>query len=162
MSYTVVSLFPIAVNPENISDKLQENGFTKENINISKYNIDGDIVDEMEEDEKTKNFWDYLFGDTKWRTAYQKAGIDKNTITVYADSLEDARKAKTIMDEEGALDIKKYHKENVDNEYEISQEEEDRIIAKAKHNVYFLEGSRTYRPNSRGMNKRMDSLGAKD
>ena len=162
MSYTVVSLFPIAVNLEIVSEKLQENGFTKENINISKYNIEGEVVETMEEDEKTKNFWDYLFGDTKWRTAYQKAGIDNNTITVYTDSIEEARKAKAIMDEEGALDIKKYHKDNVDSNYEISQEEEDRIIAKAKHNVYFLTGNRTYRPNSRGMNNRMDSLGAKD
>lgn len=162
MSYTVVSLFPIAVNLEIVSEKLQENGFTKENINISKYNIEGEVVETMEEDEKTKNFWDYLFGDTKWRTAYQKAGIDNNTITVYTNSIEEARKAKAIMDEEGALDIKKYHKDNVDSNYEISQEEEDRIIAKAKHNVYFLTGTRTYRPNSRGMKNRMDSLGAKD
>ncbi len=162
MSYTVVSLFPIAVNPEDVVAKLENNGFAKENVNISKYNIEGDLVDDLEEDEKTKNFWDYLFGDTKWRTAYQKAGIDNNTVTVYTDSIEDARRAKSIMDENGALDIKKYHKENIDSEYEISEEEQDRIIAKARHNVYFLDGNRTYKPNSRGMNKRMDYLGAKD
>ncbi len=162
MSYTVISLFPVAVDPEAVSQKLQNEGFSNENILISKYNIEGDVVDDLQEDEKTTGFWDYLFGDSRWKTAYQKAGVDNNTVTVYADDLESARKARRIMDDSGAIDIQKYHKENIDKGYEISEEEEARIIAKAKHNVYFLDGDRTYTSGSRGKTDRMDSMGSKD
>lgn len=162
MNYTVVSLFPIATNPENVVEKLKKNGFANEDINVSKYNIEGELVENMEEDEKTKNFWDYLFGDTKWRSAYQLAGIDNNTVTVYADDVEVAKKAKKLMDEMGALDIQKFYKEKIDSSHKISDEDHERIIAKARHNVYFLDGNRYYKPNSRGMDKRMDSFGSKD
>jgi len=36
------------------------------------------------------------------------------------------------------------------------------IIAKAKHDVYFLDRERTYSPNSKGMDNTMDDLGSKD
>lgn len=160
--YIVISLIPIAADPETIKKNLISEGFKEEDINISKYNIEGDLVDELEEDDTTKNFWDYLFGDSKWRTAYQKAGIDNNTLTVYTETLDDARKAKSLMDEAGALDIKKYFRENIDASYQDEADDHERIIAKARHNVYFLNGTRSYRPRSRGMNKRMDSLGSKD
>lgn len=160
MSYTVISLFPIAVDPETVVQKLSEKGINEENINIAKYNIDGTLSEV--DTEESKNFWDYLFGDSKWRTAYEKAGIDNNTVTVYADDLETAKVAKQCMDDCGALDIQKYHKENIDNEYQISEEEETRIIAKARHGIYMLDGKRYQRTTSRGKANRMDSMGSKD
>ena len=70
MSYTVISLFPIAIDTDAVKQKLESNGFDGQNILISKYNIEGELMEDMEEDDRTRSFWDYLFGNCRWRTAY--------------------------------------------------------------------------------------------
>lgn len=166
MAYTVVSLFSVGTNTDKLIEHLTENGISSENIHVSKTSIEGERTEEMEEDEQTKNFWDYLFGQTQWRSVYQQAGIDNNSLTVYTDNLEEARRVMTLMDNMGAVDIQKYRKNCEDrtsnSAQDLSEREEARIIAKAKHNVFFLHGNRTYTPNSRGKAHRMDSLGSKD
>lgn len=160
MAYTVISLYPESVDLDQVKKELENKGFDANNINISKYTIDGEVAEDYDEDEKTAGFWDFLFGETLFRNTYKKAATHNNTVTVYAEDLDVARKAKIAMDELGAIDINKYHKDFIDNEYQISDQDEARIIAKARHNVYFLDGTRTYKPNSRGKVHRMDYTGS--
>lgn len=159
MAYTVISLYPESVDLDQVKKELENKGFDSNDINISKYTIEGETAEDYDEDETTAGFWDLLFGGTKYRDTYKKAASHNNTVTIYAENLEVARKAKIAMDELGAIDINKYHKDYIDEEYQISDEDEARIIAKAKHNVYFLDGTRTYKPNSRGKAHRMDYTG---
>ena len=167
MSYTVISVFPETANIERVKSELLEQGFLENDIVISQSRFEeNSSIEDYEEDENTRNFWDYLFAnDTELLDTYSRESVAKTDVIVYADQIEDARKAREITKSLGAIDVTKKtvletgEDEPIDG---ISQEEYDGIIAKARHNIYLLDSERVYRPNSRGMSKRMDSLGSKD
>jgi hypothetical protein len=165
MSYTVVSIFPSTVNVEEVKKELVQKGFNSSDIILSTSKLhEGSPHEDYEEDEKTKSFWDFLFVKRgELLSAYSKESVGKHDVVVYADSLENAQKAKAILNESGAIEV--YKKKPEEEEHEIADMPEDvynGIIAKARHNVYFLDNERVYRPNSRGMDRTMDSLGSKD
>ncbi|MDQ8142972.1 hypothetical protein [Chryseobacterium sp. CFS15] len=166
MAYTVVSVFPENVNTEEIKSELKNNGFLDADIIVSKSRFDQESLNnEYEDDEKTKSFWNHVFvNDNEILAAYSKESVGKINLVVYASNLTDAQNAKKILDQYGALKI--YNKPSVNqNESETAGLPEDvynGIIAKAKHDVYFLDKERVYSPNSNGMGDTMDSLGSKD
>lgn len=90
--------------------------------------------------------------------------MGKINLVVYASNLTDAQNAKKVLDQYRALKI--YNKPSVNqSDSESTGLPEDAyngIIAKAKHNIYFLDKERVYSPNSRGMGDTMDGLGSKD
>ncbi len=163
MAYTVVSVFPQTVDTEEIKKDLKEKGFSEANIIVSKSNVEAGL-NHYQEDEKTKGFFNYVFAhDAEMLDAYRTHSIGKNNIVVYADDLEQARIAKIVLNENGALEVyRKPENQQKDIPDGMTEKEYDGIIAKARHDIYFLDPERTYRPNSRGMEDTMDDLGSKD
>ncbi|UOE37981.1 hypothetical protein [Chryseobacterium oryzae] len=167
MAYTVISLFPQTVNSEEIRTKLNDLGVKDEDIIISKSNVtDEDSANHYEDDEKTKSFWDHLFvNDDELLYAYKTKSVGNVNIVVYADDYEQAQNAKKLLNDNGAIEVYKKREENQVKESDTAGLPEDvynGIIAKARHNVYFLNPNRVYTPNSKGMDRRMDDLGSKD
>lgn len=166
MAYTVISVFPETVNTEEIRSELMNNGFLESDIIVSKSTFDEESsTNEYEDDEKTKSFWNYVFvNDNDILAAYSKGSMGKINLIVYASTLTDAQNAKKVLDRFGALKI--YNKPSFgQKDPEATGLPEDvynGIIAKARHNVYFLDKERVYSPNSRGMGDTMDSQGSKD
>ena len=166
MAYTVISVFPETVNTEEIKSELMNNGFLESDIIVSKSTFDEESsTNEYEDDEKTKSFWNYVFvNDNDILAAYSKGSMGKINLIVYASTLTDAQNAKKVLDRFGALKI--YNKPSFgQKDPEATGLPEDvynGIIAKARHNVYFLDKERVYSPNSRGMGDTMDSQGSKD
>lgn len=166
MAYTVISVFPETVNTEEIKSELKNKGFLDADIIVSKSRFDEESsTNEYEDDEKTKSFWNHVFvNDNEILAAYSKESVGKINLVVYASNLTDAQNAKKVLDQYGALKI--YNKPSVNHgESETAGLPEDvynGIIAKAKHDVYFLDKERVYSPNSKGMGDTMDGLGSKD
>lgn len=166
MAYTVVSVFPVTVDTEEIKRDLKENGFSEANIVVSKSSVESGLsTDHYQEDEQTKGFFEYTFAhDAEMLDAYRKHSIGRNNIVVYADNAEEAASAKSILNRNGALEV---FKKPLDNQKDIpegmTEQEYDGIIAKARHNIYFLGSERVYHSNEvRGMDDDMDSMGSKD
>lgn len=166
MAYTVISVFPETVNTEEIKSELKNKGFLDADIIVSKSRFDEESsTNEYEDDEKTKSFWNHVFvNDNEILAAYSKESVGKINLVVYASNLTDAQNAKKVLDQYGALKI--YNKPSVnqsDSEStDLPEDVYNGIIAKAKHNIYFLDKERVYSPNSRGMGDTMDSQGSKD
>ncbi|WP_265426575.1 hypothetical protein [Chryseobacterium sp. YIM B08800] len=166
MAYTVISVFPETVDTEEIKSELKNKGFLDADIIVSKSRFDEESsTNEYEDDEKTKSFWNHVFvNDNEILAAYSKESVGKINLVVYASNLTDAQNAKKVLDQYGALKI--YNKPSVNQtDSETAGLPEDvynGIIAKAKHDVYFLDKERVYSPNSKGMGDTMDGLGSKD
>lgn len=167
MAYTVISVFPAGVNTEEIKTELKNQGFNEADIIVSTSKLDADSsVDNYQDDEKTKSFWDHVFvNDNEILTAYSKESIGKINLVVYTSNLTEAQNAKKVLDQFGALKI--YNKPSVnqsDSEETAGLPEDvyNGIIAKAKHDVYFLENERVSTTTTKGMGDTMDGLGSKD
>lgn len=166
MAYTVVSVFPTTVDTEEIIKDLRENGFDEANIIVSKSNVeDGLSTDHYQEDEQTKGFFEYTFAhDAEMLDAYRRHSIGKNNVVVYTSDLEQATSAKSILNRNGALEVyRKTTEDKTDIPEGMTEEEYNGIIAKAKHNIYFLGSERVYHNNVvKGMDDAMDDLGSKE
>ncbi|MCQ9634563.1 MULTISPECIES: hypothetical protein [unclassified Chryseobacterium] len=166
MAYTVVSVFPVTVDTEEIKKNLKEKGFDEANIIVSKSKVESGLsADHYQEDEQTKGFFEYVFAhDAEMLEAYRKHSIGRSNVIVYADDLQQAKVAKTVLNENGALEVYRKPSEARDTIPEgMSEEEYNGIIAKARHNIYFLGSERVYHSNEvKGMEDEMDSLGSKD
>ncbi|ANF50879.1 hypothetical protein A0O34_10275 [Chryseobacterium glaciei] len=163
MAYTVISVFPATVNTEEIKKDLRDQGFDDANVIVSTSKLENESSHhDYQEDVKTRSFWDYVFAqDVELLDAYSKHSVGKNNVVVYADNLEEAHKAKAILNAKGAVEVHENEPESQAPEG-MAQEKYNGIIAKAKHDVYFLDPERIYRPSSRGMDDTMDDLGSKD
>lgn len=174
MSYTIVGMFATNEDADNASEKLHHSGFQKEDFQVSRFSVTGDAENStdnyhFEEDEKTTGFWNWLFGeDEEEKKKYSFAGTKSNLVTVYANDIESAEKAREIMNDQGAINVDKLSKtryRGVESETEsadISSEERSRIIAKAKNNLYLTDDTRYYRTRNEGMESDMDSQGIRD
>jgi hypothetical protein len=166
MAYTVVSVFPVTVDTEEIKKNLKEKGFDEADIIISKSRVESGLsVDHYQEDEQTKGFFNYVFAhDAEMLDAYRKYSIGRSTVIVYANDLERAKDAKAVLNENGALEVYRRPSETRENIPEgMTEQEYNGIIAKARHNIYFLGSERVYHSNEvKGMDDEMDSLGSKD
>ena len=171
MAYTVVGMFPTNNDADNAADQLDRSGFAKEDYSVSKYSTTG-VYDKnssnyhFEEDEKTGGFWNWLFGeDEQEKNKYSYAGTKSNLVTVYADDLDRAEKARDIMNDQGAINVNEFTKdryktdENTTKSSNISEQQRARIISKAKNNLYFTEEQRFYNVKDEGMENDMDSQG---
>lgn len=169
MAYTVISVFPETANAEEIKKDLTNQGFNEADIIVSKSKLENESSDSLyEEDEKTKSFWDYMFAnENELLSAYSEHSVGKSNIIVYAQTIEDAQKAKSILNQNGAINVKRKDSDNLSTERGsntagLPEDVYNGIIAKARHNLYFLDSERTYRSNTKGMEDTMDDLGSKD
>lgn len=166
MAYTVISVFPSTVDTELIKTELHKNGFGAEDVIVSTSKFDQDSsAENYREDEKTQSFWNHVFAsDNEILSAYSQESVGKINVVVYASDITEAQNAKKILDQYGALKIYNKPSFNEGNPETAGLPEDvyNGIIAKAKHDVYFLDPQRTYTPNSDGMGDTMDGLGSKD
>lgn len=166
MAYTVISVFPSTVDTAEIKSDLRNNGFDEADIIVSTSKFDDDSTEmDYQEDEKTKSFWDHIFvNDNEILAAYSQQSVGKINLVVYASTLVEAQNAKKVLDQHGALKIYNKPSFNEANSETAGLPEDvyNGIIAKAKHDVYFLDKERVYSPNSKGMGDTMDGLGSKD
>jgi hypothetical protein len=166
MAYTVVSVFPATVNTEEITSELKNQGFSEADIIVSKSKIeDESAVGDYKDDEKTRSFWDHMFvSDNELLDAYSRESVGKINVVVYTSNITEAQTAKKIMDQHGALKV--YNKPSFSEEKSdtagLPEDVYNGIIAKARHNLYFLDSERTSDQTSRGMSDTMDDLGSKD
>ena len=165
MSYTVFGIFPNQEEYNEVITKLENAGFYDYTITQSEKKT-LETVDHT----KNKGFWNWLFDDSSVdQDRYEYASINSATVTVYVDNEDDANVVKSILDENGAIDIEEKTRDYISgkytdthHEYPISEHKRARIIAKAKNNLYFTgERSASYKPE-KGMSDEMDSLGNKD
>ncbi|MGV8915891.1 MAG: hypothetical protein ACOH1X_10640 [Kaistella sp.] len=164
MSYTIVGMFPTNEAADKASNKLDSAGFTKDDYKVSRNTTTGDFQkksnQDFVEDEKTGDFWNWLFGDDEdEKERYSYAGSKSNLVTVYADNLDRAEKARDIMNDQGAINVSDFTKDKYTTENELSAKERARIIAKAKNNLYFTHEDRIETVQNKGMDSDMDSQG---
>ena len=179
MSYTIIGMFPKHEQAENVTEKLKTEGFTSEDIHISKFSRKGAVAESdysaddhphfnFNEEEKTSGFWNWLFGDEEHsKKKYSYAATKNNVVTVFADTKENAEKAKSILNEEGAINVHNETKNYIANQelishsnYEIDAQEQAKILNKAKNNLYFTAERRYEIQNHDiGMHDDMDSQG---
>lgn len=173
MSYTVVGMFPSNDDAARASEKLDNNGFAKEDYSVSNYKrneeIDNDLNYDYEEDANTTSFWDSLFGDNdEDRRRYSYAGTKSNVVTVYTDDSSRAEEARDIMNDMGAINVNDYTKDyypqseefiNEVSDSDVSSANRARILNKARSGAY-LDADRSYNFRRRdGINDTMDSRG---
>lgn len=173
MAYTVIGMFPNFEDAEKASNRLDDNGFEKNDYSVSRYNrtteVDRDIDYDYDEDENTTGFWSWLFGeDEDNRKRYSYAGTRSNMVTVYTDDVDRAIKARDIMNDMGAINVndftKDYHSEaeefTAPASNTISESERARIINKARNDAYMPQSERSYGFRRRtGIQDTMDSTG---
>ena len=166
MAYTVVSVFPSTVNTEEITSGLKNQGFNEADIIVSRSKVDDESAGiDYKDDEKTKSFWDHVFvSDNELLDAYSRESVGKINVVVYTSTIAEAQDAKKILDDHGALKI--YNQPSFKDEQSdtagLPEDVYNGIIAKARHNLYFLDSERTSGENTRGMTDTMDDLGSKD
>ena len=174
MAYTIVGMFPNNEDLDKVTTQLDRAGFPKEDYNVSRYSTTGTYDKtssnyQFTEDEKTSQFWNWLFEDSEEdKNKYSYAGTKCNLITAYTNDMDHAEKARKIMDAEGAININEFtnerypHKETTSNKNELTEAQRSRIISKAKNNLYFTDENRFYDATSDGMESDMDSQGSRN
>ncbi|WP_226064496.1 hypothetical protein [Kaistella polysaccharea] len=174
MSYTVVGMFPTNEDADKAANQLDHSGFSKDDYKVSRYSTTGDYDKtsanyQFDEDEKTSGFWNWLFGDDEdEKNKYSYAGTKSNLVTVYADDMSQAEKARDIMNAEGAINVNDFTKDRYEGTHkttkstDLSEEKRARIISKAKNNLYFTNEERFYNVKDNGMENDMDSQGSEN
>ncbi|WP_294243533.1 hypothetical protein [uncultured Chryseobacterium sp.] len=170
MAYTVVSVFPSTADTEGIKNDLKNFGFNESDILISKAQTSNELAGEAHETHtRDQSFWDFIFAnDIEALDAYRNESTGNTNIVVYADTFEEAQRAKMILNEKGAIQVQRKEGETHNHQQQdtppegMSEDVYNGIIAKARHNVYFLGSDRQDTGNHRGMEDEMDSQGSKD
>lgn len=123
MNYTVVGFFNEKDEAQKALRKLTDDGFAKNQVDLSPFKTQGEYKEkdyDYDEEKNTSGFWDWLFGDDDDdRERYSRMGSRTNVVTVYAADKNGAKKAASILDDCGALDVddndKNYRNPNNDN-----------------------------------------------
>src|SRR5215218_2439816 len=119
MEQTVVGLFNDRSEAQDAMRELMEEGFIKENIDLSNRGTTSGMDDDTDSDsysdsntgegigDRIANFFNSLFGDDETTARnYTYAANDADAIlTVHADSQERAELARDILDRNGAIDV---------------------------------------------------------
>lgn len=112
MTHTVVGLFDEKSDAQSAMNELVEQGFVKENIDLSNKSA-GDDYDSSADagagiGDKIANFFNSLFSDEETAQNYTNAaGNAEAILTVQVDSDERAATAQEILDRNGAIDAGK-------------------------------------------------------
>lgn len=168
MAYTVISVFPATADTEEIKSELKNQGFNEADIIVSKSKFeDESSISDYQDDEKTKGFWDHVFvSDNEMLDAYSRESVGKINVVVYAADIDAAQRANTALNNKGAIEVQRRQAEDQQNTEastsDLPTDVYNGIIAKAKHDIYFLEGERVYRSGNKGIEDTMDNQGSKD
>lgn len=116
MSQTVVGIFDSSTEAQNAVQRLSENGFTIDQVDLT-YNS-GSVLenegstetvhrdqDENGFGERVSRFFKSLFDDDSESDRYSRVASNAAIVTVIADSSDKALRAAQIMDDCGAIDV---------------------------------------------------------
>lgn len=110
MAHTVVGIFDTASEAQNAVEELVENGFDRQNIDIT-YSKAQDGSTEWNEDENTgfsdsiSNFFKSLFNGKDEAYKYTEVAKRSSVVTVYTSTEDQAEDVADILDDCGALDV---------------------------------------------------------
>ena len=102
MSQTVVGIFDKVMDAEKSMDRLLNEGFTREQVDIADHT---NRKDHDDDDDSIGGFFSSLFGDsddTRHHTDAAKSGV---VVTVHAQSAEQAERAADILDDHGTVNV---------------------------------------------------------
>lgn len=109
MAHTVIGFFENIQNAHKAAEKLESNGFSRNNIDVSNQTDDQNLHREDNKNvqgDSISRFFSSLFGDNDEARYYSEVSRHSQSIvTVHAQSNEEAQKASHILDEYGAVDI---------------------------------------------------------
>lgn len=112
MSHVVIGFFDSGSEAKEAMDKLVEDGYARENMDISsRSNRTGSVTaGEDNQPEKKESgltrFFKTLFGSDDDAEKYSNVALETGTVvTVYTFSVEEAARAADILDENGAVDV---------------------------------------------------------
>ena len=113
MAYTVIGMFENTANANTAKQQLISGGFTDNQVDLSPFNGTADDINtsysSYQEDEHTTGFWNWLFGDDQTtRKQYSAVATRTHVLTVHAANKEDALRATTILDNNGAIELNDY------------------------------------------------------
>ena len=106
---TVIGVFDTKKQAQAAKDALTSSNFKSSNIDISQFGQNGTVGDRYtSEKDNVGGFFSNLFGtDEKTSKRYSSVASRGTVVTVYTDSMADAKKAAAILDQYGAIDFDK-------------------------------------------------------
>ena len=132
MGKTVVAIFNSLDEAETAADDLFDNGFLKENIDVSS----GEKHEEDEEGESgITRFFKNLFGTNDEKTKrYSRVAKKGYVVAVHTHSEEEALEACEILDDNGAIDVNDHYRKHLaplynDEEFEKNLDTDDETEA---------------------------------
>lgn len=130
MNKTVVAIFNSRNEAETAADDLFDNGFLKENIDVSS----GEKYEEDDEGESgITRFFKILFGTNDEKTErYSRVAKKGYVVAVHTHSEEEALEACEILDDNGAIDVNDHYRKHfmpLRNEPKIDNEETQHELA---------------------------------
>jgi len=113
MSQTVIALFNNSSDAQNAAERLMNNGFSRDNFDISLNTVNTQAATMESGNYKDTNesgvgrFFRSLFGDDNYEAdKYTRVAERGNSVvTVYAATTEEAQRAANILDSSGAIDV---------------------------------------------------------
>lgn len=129
MEKTVVAIFNSMDEAEIAADDLFDNGFLKENIDVSS----GEKYEEDEEGESgITRFFKNLFGTNDEKTKrYSRVARKGYVVAVHTHSEEESLEACEILDDNGAIDVNDHYRKHLaqlyNDEFEKNEETEEEI-----------------------------------
>jgi stress response protein YsnF len=114
MSQTVIALFDKSSNAQNAAERLMNNGFSHDNIDISLSTANTEAATSTESgnykdtnESGVGRFFRSLFGEdndeaVKYTTVAERGN---SVVTVYAATTEEAQRAADVLDSSGAIDV---------------------------------------------------------
>jgi len=118
MSQTVIGIFEHSVQAHDAKAHLLANGFSSDNVDITKGNPSTDSTSNSSQEEgigdRISNFFKNLFSDENEAASHTSAARRGTIVTVHAQTSEDASRAADILNEYGAVDVDDYNRRGND------------------------------------------------
>ena len=102
MSQTVVGIFEKVTNAEKAMDRLLNEGFTRDRVDIADHTS---RTDHSDDDDSIGGFFSSLFGDSDDTRHHADAAKSGVVVTVHAQSKEEAERAADILDDHGTVNV---------------------------------------------------------
>jgi len=127
MRKTIVAIFNSREEAENAAAQLANSGYTRDNIDVSSGK--GYAEDMHEGESGISRFFRNLFGnDNKESERYTRVAEGGYIVTVYADSEEEARRASSLLDDFGAIDVDDNYRRSFNDSEDINVDDVKKTI----------------------------------
>jgi len=118
MSQTVIGIFEHSVQAHDAKAHLLANGFSSDNVDITKGTPSTDSTSNSSHEEgigdRISHFFKNLFSDENEAASHTSAAKRGTIVTVHAQTSEEASRASDILNEYGAVDVDDYNRSGND------------------------------------------------